>query len=223
MSHATDGRVVDVTTDKRAQTRMQTRCALRDTALSMFQARGFDAVTTTDIARETGVTQRTLFRYFATKDAILFDNLDVVDWVDSALARHADVADPRARIRLALEDLADDYDTHAQALRAVHRIVLACPRLQTAQRRHDDLIDGAMSSVIRSDVGATPALAADVAAGAIMGLMRPIIRAWLLGGLDGPMRCYADRAWPTIERVIDEGLACGTRLTLPDRPGPATE
>lgn len=209
--------------DRRAQTRLLVRRAIRDVALELFHAQGFDAVTTNDIARQAGVTQRTLFRYFATKEDLLFDGLDVHAWFAAAMRRH-EASDPYARIQRGLADLADAYDFHAPILRRHYEIIVACPGLETAQSRHNGLIDRELAAVIRDSFAASSPLAADVAAGAVLGLMRPIIRAWLLGKLAGPMRPYADRAWPTIARLIDEGLACGASVTASEsQPAPGVE
>lgn len=216
MRQAIDVNRGEVATDRRARSRLSVRRAIRDAALELFQERGFDAVTTTDVARQAGVTQRTLFRYFATKEDLLFDGLDIPEWFTSAMGRHRD-ADPHTRIRRGLEDLADAYDAHMSSLRTVYGIISACPGLESAQGRHNRQIDREMSAVIRESFAVAPPLAADVAAGAVLGLMRPIIRAWLLGHLAGPLRPYADRAWPTIERLIEDGLACGAAV-VPHHP-----
>jgi len=180
--------------------------------MGLFHERGFDAVTTTDIARQAGVTQRTLFRYFASKEDLLFDGVDIHAWLSSAMDRYP-AAEPYTRVRRGLEDLADAYDAHAGTLRRIYEIISACPGLWRAQSRHDELIDREMSAVIRASFSAPTALAADIAAGAVLGLMRPIIQAWLLGKLEGPLRPYADQAWPTIARLVDEGLACGVLMS----------
>lgn len=45
-----------------------------ETALRLFTEQGYDATTIAQVAREAGVSQRTLFRYFGTKDDLLGDN-----------------------------------------------------------------------------------------------------------------------------------------------------
>jgi AcrR family transcriptional regulator len=65
----------------------RTRAALRSAALRHFVADGFEAASVAAIAAEVGVTERTFYRHFATKDEVLFD--DVVEglvWFRTALA-----------------------------------------------------------------------------------------------------------------------------------------
>ncbi|MFL6108992.1 MAG: TetR/AcrR family transcriptional regulator [Marmoricola sp.] len=53
----------------------RTRSALRSTALRHFVADGFEAASVPAIAAEVGVTERTFYRHFATKDEVLFADL----------------------------------------------------------------------------------------------------------------------------------------------------
>src|SRR5262245_34824471 len=70
------------------QRRLATREALRRTALASFARKGFANVTVTELAREAGVTERTFFRHFPSKEAVLFQDYETqVEWLAEALAQ----------------------------------------------------------------------------------------------------------------------------------------
>jgi AcrR family transcriptional regulator len=52
------------------------RQQLSDTATQMFMERGFDAVRVTEIAEACGVSQKTVFNYFPTKESLILDRLE---------------------------------------------------------------------------------------------------------------------------------------------------
>ena len=58
------------------QRRRPTHEALRRVALASFARKGFAKVTVSQLAREAGVTERTFFRHFPTKEAVLFDDYE---------------------------------------------------------------------------------------------------------------------------------------------------
>jgi AcrR family transcriptional regulator len=67
--------------------RRSTREALRRVALARFASQGFAQVTVAELAEEAGVTQRTFFRHFPTKEAVLFQDYEThLDWLAEALA-----------------------------------------------------------------------------------------------------------------------------------------
>jgi AcrR family transcriptional regulator len=53
----------------------ETRRKLLDSARALFAERGFQATSATDIAEAAGVTERTLFRYFPSKSALVLDEV----------------------------------------------------------------------------------------------------------------------------------------------------
>jgi AcrR family transcriptional regulator len=68
------------------QRRRSTHEALRRAALASFASKGFANVTVTELAREAGVTERTFFRHFPTKEAVLFQDYETqVEWLSEAL------------------------------------------------------------------------------------------------------------------------------------------
>lgn len=67
--------------------RERTRDALREAALKRFVADGFEATSIATIAADAGVTTRTFYRYFASKDEVLFVDYEArLDWFRRALA-----------------------------------------------------------------------------------------------------------------------------------------
>ena len=71
--------------------RRSTREALRRAALASFARKGFSNVTVTELAREAGVTERTFFRHFPTKEAVLFQDYETqVEWLADALTKQSE-------------------------------------------------------------------------------------------------------------------------------------
>ena len=56
--------------------RSTTPAHITDVALKLFTARGFTDVSVDDVAHAAGIARRTLFRYYASKNAILWGDFD---------------------------------------------------------------------------------------------------------------------------------------------------
>ncbi len=56
--------------------RSTTRSHIADVAIDLFSGHGFDAVSVDDVAVAAGISRRTLFRYYASKNAILWGDFD---------------------------------------------------------------------------------------------------------------------------------------------------
>ena len=56
--------------------RSTTQDHITDVALDLFTARGFDEVSVDDVAHAAGIARRTLFRYYASKNAIPWGDFD---------------------------------------------------------------------------------------------------------------------------------------------------
>lgn len=75
-------------TNRHRLRRQSTHEALRQAALKSFARKGFANVTVTELAREAGVTERTFFRHFPTKEAVLFQDYEThLEWLANALAQ----------------------------------------------------------------------------------------------------------------------------------------
>lgn len=109
----------------RAGRRRSTTCDhIADIALDLFAAYGFTGVSVEDIALSSGIARRTLFRYYASKNAIPWGDFDAHL---KQLAAVLDGADPAAPMRTALRaallefNSFDDFQTarHRQRMRLI--------------------------------------------------------------------------------------------------------
>jgi AcrR family transcriptional regulator len=104
---------------------------LRDAALNLFTLYGFDGVTVEQIAEAAGVTQRTFFRHFPTKEDVIFANSDliVVDLV-AALRDEPRTATPTRLLLAAMTKLGDSFESDRTALRTRAAIIQSVPALR---------------------------------------------------------------------------------------------
>jgi AcrR family transcriptional regulator len=95
---------------RRDQHKSKTRQAIRDAALDLFASQGYDATTTEEIALQAGVSTRTFFRYFPTKEsALFFGNLR---WAQSVTAEYTNQSDSLSE----LDAMTESFVTAAAGL-----------------------------------------------------------------------------------------------------------
>jgi AcrR family transcriptional regulator len=88
----------------RERTRRAVQAELTGVALDLFLRQGFEATTVDEIAAAAGISRRSLFRYFASKEAIIFDSLqDVGEQLAEALAKRPREEDPWVALRRSFE------------------------------------------------------------------------------------------------------------------------
>ena len=95
----------------RERKKAQTREALAEAALQLFADKGFEHVTVDEIADIAQVSRRTYFRYFPTKEAVVFPDRErrLLQFQEMLASRPAD-EDPVETVRRALMELARDYE-----------------------------------------------------------------------------------------------------------------
>ncbi|GFG84067.1 TetR family transcriptional regulator [Mycolicibacter algericus] len=93
----------------------RTRNALLEAALNLFSANGYDDTTTDQIAECAGVSPRTFFRYFPTKESVLFfGEYDFIDAVSGVyLAQPDSLSD--------LEAMASSFALLAPGLKRIRK------------------------------------------------------------------------------------------------------
>src|SRR6478752_9492521 len=108
------------------QRRRSTHEALRRAALASFGSKGFANVTVTELAREAGVTERTFFRHFPTKEAVLFQDYETqVEWLADALVRRPDSESVFDAVLAAVMSFPHDIEVVRQAASARLELISA--------------------------------------------------------------------------------------------------
>jgi AcrR family transcriptional regulator len=152
--------------------RQVARDHIEETALQLFVERGFDATTVADIAATAGISTRTFFRYFATKEDVVFaDHPDEVEKFRAALRATAGAKLP-TRVVEALR--ATRLVEMSDSLRARLHLYATVPAVADRGRRlTSDYLDAVAAVVAEEDPAADPAETL-MRAGAIFGALNTI-------------------------------------------------
>src|SRR4051812_16462686 len=112
----------------RERTRRAVQKEIGEAALALFVERGYDATTMDDVATAVGMSQRSVFRYFATKEEIVVGKIDLGADVmlDTLRARPAD--EPVWTSLRRLFDLVDDA-SEQEVNRPIQRVMFETPAL----------------------------------------------------------------------------------------------
>lgn len=164
-----DVAVTPATPGLRARTRRAVQAEIGAAATRLFLAQGFDATTMEQIAREAGVSRRSLFRYFSTKEDIVLGKL-----VEEGLAvRDALEARPASEppwdaLRAAFASLALDPEYSAERNLRLSRMVCDTPSLHASHLEKQLRWQELLIPNIQMRLGGAPGDASDPRARAIV-------------------------------------------------------
>ena len=172
----------------------EARARLEQAALDLYLERGFDAVTTAEIAARAGVTERTYFRHFADKREVLFEGeRRLTGWVTDALATVPADVPPWPALRRAIDLIVPSLEESGRAGTRLAAIVATTPALrERAAAKEANLV--ALVARLLVERGAA-ADEADLVALTEWGVLAHAIRTW-----------RADPGSP-LQRHVDRGFA----------------
>lgn len=183
----------------RERKKAQTREAIIDAAIDLFETKGYDATTVEDIAAEANISPRTFFRYFDSKIEVVLAQSDA-----EAKGFHTMVEDrPESEGGLeamhhAVREQAEQLINAESRTAREMRVVLSTPSLRNQALEHLREHQAALVPALAKRMGVDgDALQAHVLAGAVTTTLWTIIERWVATGGD------PDRLLP----MIDEGFA----------------
>lgn len=139
--------------------KQRTRLALVDAALELFLDRGYENTTIDEIAAAVDVSQRTFFRYFATKEDVVTGLLSESGFglVDRVRARPEDepVAEALlAALRELLRTLTQGDPARLERMRRLHRVMEGNTCLVAAYLTRHDESSGRLAAELARRMGA---------------------------------------------------------------------
>jgi AcrR family transcriptional regulator len=183
----------------RERKKLQTRAAIRQAALQLFLAKGYDATTTTQIAAAANVSAGTLFNYFPTKEALLFaDDFDPV-FIAHLRARPMDEPLFTAFRRAMHAGLAEIPDASTLSYERA-RLIGSTPSLRSALAQQRQRDADQLTKLLAERYG-RPAddFELRVAANVLIAATETAYTAWLDAGGRGDVRAMADHALAVAE------------------------
>jgi AcrR family transcriptional regulator len=173
----------------RERKRAQTYASLAAHALALFDERGFEATPVDAIAEAAGVSRRTFFRYYDTKEAVFFANQQRRLQVFTALIEHPEPGEsPYETLRRAFRVAARAYMAEREQLLREHAIIAASRTLAAAELQVDAQWEASIAGHLGGRRGA-------ILAGAIVGMTRAVLREW-----------YASEGHMDLETAAEEGF-----------------
>ena len=144
-------------TGLRQRKKRQTRDAIVSAAMELFAERGFERTTIADIAEVADIAPRTFFGYFASKEAVVFEDFD------DLFASFAERLRARSAGETAFDAMRDwivtraaDLDLGGEAQRRRRALIQSTPALQAQERSNLGRFEELLAEGVASDLGVPP-------------------------------------------------------------------
>ena len=177
------GRVNEPVQSRRSAKKAEVREALLQAADRLFAEQGFDATTIEEIAARAGVSRRTFFRYFETKEAIVFPQTHArFEMFEKLLQARLAEEPPFVAVRESIFAIGRNFMATREDEVRRQRLVESSGTLLAAELEIYQRWENAIAEA------ATPPGASDrrrrrarLFAGATMGIVRAVLQQWYRG------------------------------------------
>jgi AcrR family transcriptional regulator len=182
------------TTNRHQARSVSTRETLKRIALELFAERGFVEVKIAEIAAAAGVSERTFYRHFPTKEAVLFQDYQRrLDWLSAALDMRPSHEPVLESVRVAVRSFPDDFEI-------VHQAALLRSSLIDGDRAAEQMrvVQASFAAVllefIQKRLVDQPSLVALVGANVLAAALVSAVDAWGQDGCEGDIDVMVDEA-----------------------------
>ena len=196
------------TPNLRQRARQAVQREMSEAAHRLFLERGFEATTIDDIAAAAGMSPRSVFRYFKTKEELVIGKLDFAAEDMLAILHRRPVDEP---IWLSLRRMFDVFDAmndpeKRRVAESVMNVVFETPALLASYlSKLQQIQDMVVASLIERARAGTPFMADDPAPRALtaaaFGCLVAAQYSWLAGDVKSPFGNALDRAMRAVEAV----------------------
>jgi AcrR family transcriptional regulator len=194
-----------------------TRQRISDIATALFIARGFDNVRIAEIADKVGVSEKTIYNYFPTKESLVYDNADEeVSRLAAALRDRPQGSSPTGAVVDALKQETARFmlaigDDRLDFLPAFGEMIRDTPSLRAAWSEHRHRLAEAVTEILAADAATDPRDPEPIVAGrALVSLLELFYESQLRRieqGLTGEeLRAAVDSDLERGARLLDTGL-----------------
>lgn len=166
-------------TGLRERKKGKTRAAIREHAALLFREQGYEETTVEQIAEAAEVSPSTYFRYFPTKESVVFDD-DYDAQIVAEFAEQPSDLSPAKALGAAMRAVTDRLSVQEKtALRERNKLVWSVPVLRSAVGAHLDEVFVSVREVAAQRAGADPDdFSVHVFAAAMQGIWTAVFFRW---------------------------------------------
>ncbi|WP_217144896.1 TetR family transcriptional regulator [Streptomyces sp. AC627_RSS907] len=197
-------------------------------ALNLLAREGFDTVTVDAIAAAAGMSKRTFFRYFSSKEDVVVQFLaEMGTGMRNELAGRPAQEPPSAALRHAVWCSIDACAGHADRALPVVQLILGTPALHARFLEHQAQWRDALAVTVARRLGIEPAeeLYPQMAAGMALTAFHTVLQRWSESNGAADPAALTDRAFaviaPALDTVPGRGAAGGGPAPADAGPAPA--
>lgn len=193
--------VVGAASGLRERKRQETLRRITDAGIRLFTARGYEATTLDQIASEAGISRRTFFHYFKSKDEILLSmQRGLGETIAAALLEQPADQPPLAAVQKAMLEVVAPYTS--EELLALDKLMRASEAVQARKQAGYIQDEATVFDALRQRWPSEPERALRLVAMLSIGTSRVSLDAWSRDGGTRPLERYVVETFETLDSLF---------------------